>query len=258
MALERIQPIYCGTCGMPPEFCEFGPDFESHCNPWLKKHHPKLWAALNEATTSVTTNPTKTPKPDDPWTMEQRLMAFYEKYDSDKVDNVPSLLEKYAGKEENLFVALVKKYGPEPDDPYDANEDESDDNDDNDLVEDVANLTVSSSSKSKKNKMRGVGAKVSAKVDTRVVIQKLTRNKKKATTVVVGMETIDGIKLKDVSKTFSKRFAGSSSVKDGPRGKEIIIQGDHMDAVAEMIVAQFGVPGDSVYLDVDGEFLPYQ
>ena len=76
--------------------------------------------------------------------------------------------------------------------------------------------------------------------------------------MVIGMETIEGIKLKEVSKIFSKRFAGSSSVKDGPKGKEVIIQGDHMDAVAEMMVTQFKVAGDSVYLDIDGEFVPYQ
>ena len=44
---------------------------------------------------------------------------------------------------------------------------------------------------------------------------------------------------------------------ESTKGKEIIIQGDHMDDVAEMVVSQFKVPGDSVYLDIDGEFVPY-
>mmetsp|Transcript_18926 Transcript_18926/g.27208 ORF Transcript_18926/g.27208 Transcript_18926/m.27208 type:complete len:123 (-) Transcript_18926:164-532(-) len=111
---------------------------------------------------------------------------------------------------------------------------------------------------STKKKRRGVGAKKTNKVDTRVVIQKISRNRKKATTVVIGMDTVPDIKLKDVSKAFSKRFAGSSSVKDGPQGKEIIVQGDHMDDAAQMVVNKFGVPGNSVYLDIDGEFVPYQ
>jgi len=74
---------------------------------------------------------------------------------------------------------------------------------------------------------------------------------------VHGMETVEGAKLKDVSKAFSKRFAGSSSVKDGPKGKEIIIQGDHMEDVAEMVVKTFNVPGSAVFLDFDGDIVPY-
>lgn len=163
-------------------------------------------------------------------------------------------MEKYAGKEDKLFTALVTKYGPEPEDPYYANADDGDDdNDDNDLDGDMEGLDLKD-----KKKRRGVGAKQINKVDTRVVIQKISRNKKKAVTMVVGLETVPDVKLKEAAKIFSKRFAGSSSVKDGVHGKEIIIQGDHMDDVAEMIVSKFKVPASSVYLDVDGEFIPYQ
>lgn len=70
------------------------------------------------------------------------------------------------------------------------------------------------------------------------------------------MDTVPDIKLKEVSKAFSKRFAGSSSVKDTPAGKkDIIIQGDHMDDVAKMIVEKFKVPADCVFLDIDGQFV---
>jgi hypothetical protein len=31
-----------------------------------------------------------------------------------------------------------------------------------------------------------------------------------------------------------------------------------MDAVAEMVVTEFKVPGHSVYMDIDGEFVPYE
>ena len=176
------------------------------------------------------------------------MTAFYEKYQPEKLSDVPSLLEKYAGKEDKLFVALTKKYGPEPEDPYYA--DDSDD--DEELEEGMENLNVGDS-----KKRRGVKAKKTQTKETRVVIQKVARNKKKATTVVIGMDSVPDVKLKDVSKAFSKRFAGSSSVKDGVKGKEIIIQGDHMEDVAEMIVSKFKVPGESVFLDMDGEFVCY-
>ncbi|GMF12083.1 unnamed protein product [Phytophthora lilii] len=59
----------------------------------------------------------------------QRLLAFYQKYNPDKVGDVPSVLSKYKGKESKLFDALVKKYGPEPGDSDDE-EDEHHDEDD--------------------------------------------------------------------------------------------------------------------------------
>ena len=247
--------------GMPPEFCEYGPDYESHCLPWLKKNHPALF---KELAATVSTSDVKDAqedddapeRPSDPWTTEERLTAFYEKHEPSKVDNVPQLLEKYAGKEDKLFVALVKKYGPEPEDPYYAGDSSDEDDDDgSDLEEGMEGLAVSGSNQ----KRRGAKAKKSKAVETKVLIQKLKRQRKKATTVISGMETVPGIKLKDVSKAFSKRFAGSSSVKDGakPGSKEIIIQGDHMEDVADMIVKQFKVPKDAVFLDMEGEIMSY-
>lgn len=261
--LQPVYVLYCDKCGMPPEYCEYSPDFESHCDPWLKKNHPDLHSKLKSlrsdgADTNAKSDDVEAEdeKEDDrpaaPWTTEERLTAFYEKYQPEKVSDVPSLLEKYAGKEEKLFVALTKKYGPEPDDPYYAyDSDEDDEDDDHQLEEGMENLAVSG-----KNR-RGAKAKKTAVVQTKVVIQKVARKKRKATTVVVGMDTVPGLKLKDVSKAFSKQFAGSSSVKDGIKGKEIIIQGDHMEDVADMIVSKFKVPGECVFLDMDGDFVCY-
>ncbi|CAB9505083.1 Translation initiation factor SUI1 [Seminavis robusta] len=267
--LERQEMIYCGACGMPPEYCEWGPDYETHCLPWLKKHHSALFEELAEkrGTPAASAGDAKDEKPvkqrpEAPWTTEQRLMEFYKQYEPNKLDNVPGLLEKYAGKEDKLFQALTKKYGPEPDDPYyDDSEDEEED-DEEELEEDMANVTLSAADKKKR---RGAGAKKKKKGDgsgPRVVVQKRAQNKRRILTVIMGMETVEDVKLKDVSKAFSKRFAGSSSVKDGVPGpsgksaKEIIIQGDHLYDVAEMIVDKFGVPDTAVFLDIDGDVVP--
>jgi density-regulated protein DRP1 len=247
--LKRVVPIYCGACGMPPEYCEYGPDFESHCLPWLIKNEPELHILLKEKRgNDARVAQVEATIPTEPWTTEERLVAFYKEYMPEKVDGVAALLEKYAGKEEKLFEALVKKYGPEPEDPF-----FNADNEEQDVTDEMDNLNIT-----EKKKRRGVGAKKATVVDTRVIIQKIARNRKKAVTIVVGMDTVAGVNLKDVSKAFSKRFAGSSSVKDGVKGKEIIIQGDHMDDVAEMVVSKFKVPGDCVFLDVDGEFVPFE
>jgi hypothetical protein len=45
MAAEKPAPVrvlYCGVCGLPAEYCEFGPDFE-RCKPWLRAHAPGVY-----------------------------------------------------------------------------------------------------------------------------------------------------------------------------------------------------------------------
>jgi len=39
--------IYCGVCGLPPEYCEFGPSFEK-CKPWLIENVPDLYPNLKD------------------------------------------------------------------------------------------------------------------------------------------------------------------------------------------------------------------
>mmetsp|Transcript_8220 Transcript_8220/g.15478 ORF Transcript_8220/g.15478 Transcript_8220/m.15478 type:complete len:256 (-) Transcript_8220:3309-4076(-) len=251
--LSRREIVYCGECGMPPEYCSYGPDFESHCIPWLQKHHPDMYKELkqkqkDDKNDDGSKEEKALERPSEPWTMKERLTKFYEKYQPDKIDAVPGLLVKYEGKVDKLFAALVQKYGPEPEDPFYADSDSEDE-----IVNDIGEMSLSD-----KKKRRGAAAKKESKGETRVIIHKLKRNKKKAVTTVVGMDTVPGIKLKDVAKVFSKLFAGSSSVKDLPNGnKEIIVQGDHMDDAAALIVEKFNVPGECVFMDLDGEFVPF-
>ena len=154
--------IYCGECGMPPEYCEYGPDFESHCNPWLLRKQPDLYnklhgngeEAVNESKEVVDSGPTR------PWTTEERLTAYYSKYQRDKLDDVSVIMEKYKGKEEKLFLALVRKYGPEPNDPFDKKDEGAGDSDDEfDNIEDMAGMSIA-----EKKKRRGASAKKVNKV----------------------------------------------------------------------------------------------
>jgi len=277
---------------MPPEYCEYGPDFETRCDPWLRSHNPELRAQLEErrqryggvAAAAAATGDDrgtgggragddvaeaaeddKPPKPDRPWTTAERLTAFYQKYVPENVDKVPGLLEKYANKEEKLFEALTKKYGPEPVDPYFTDEDEDDEESDEDGAEQEEEEGGSGTKKSKQR--RGVPATKKGGDEggtgtgkLRVVVAKVSQKKRRHQTVVSGLDDVSPkLKLKDVSKAFSKRFAGSSSVKDDPHKpgrKDIIIQGDHLYDVAEMIVDKFGVPEQCVFLDIDGDVVP--
>ena len=57
---------------------------------------------------------------------EARLTRFYQQYAPEKVNAVGATLKAYAGKEEAMFKALVKKYGPEPDEDGGEGDDEGD------------------------------------------------------------------------------------------------------------------------------------
>jgi len=35
---------------MPPEYCSFGPDYSTHCKPWLDKNYPGFLKVEEDAT----------------------------------------------------------------------------------------------------------------------------------------------------------------------------------------------------------------
>jgi hypothetical protein len=44
LSLEHaINVQYCPHCSMPPEYCEFGPCFNSKCLPWIQANCPSLY-----------------------------------------------------------------------------------------------------------------------------------------------------------------------------------------------------------------------
>lgn len=241
---------------MPPEYCEYGPDYETHCLPWMQKYQPDIDYSFKNSKEKKDQSMTNN-KSFSKFTTEQRLIAFYTKYQPDMLGKVKTIMLKYSGREDKLFLALVKKYGPEPTSLFDQ--------DISSVNEDVSSLSVSSKIIEKR---RGASARKVEKVDTRIIIQKISRNRKKAVTVIIGLDTVPSLKLKEVAKEFSKRFAGSSSVKDtavgrvsgnggGRSRKEIILQGDHVNDVAIIILKNYGVDKEKIFLDIDGEIVPF-
>jgi len=150
--------VYCGVCGMPPEYCEYGADYEK-CVPWLTAHCPHLLKKNDAA--------------------------------SEQGEGVGAKKKKRGG-------GVVKK---------------------KELAED---------------KMR-------------VLIYTEVRSRKKTVTVVDGLETL-GVKLKDASKLFGRKFASSSSVKDKDTGgSEIVIQGDVIFDLPDLLHAEFGIPSAKLF-----------
>eukprot|EP01135_Chromosphaera_perkinsii_P000595 Nk52_evm1s133 gene=Nk52_evmTU1s133 len=106
------------------------------------------------------------------------------------------------------------------------------------LAEGMGGLSVSdaddATKKAKKNRGgKGIIKKKPQEVG-RIVISKVTRNKRKFVTVVEGLKTCD-IDVKKAAKLFGSKFACGSSVTGGKTGDEIVIQGDVLYEVADLI-----------------------
>lgn len=178
--------VYCPTCTMPIEFCEFGASYDT-CLPWIAKKHPEV---LSEAV---------------------------------------------------LAEALGKSCTVEGGDEDEESE--------------------KSKEKEKKTKGRHKGAaalKTAAVLDTKVVIARIQRQKRKFVTVVAGLETVQDLRLKDATKVFGKKFSSGASVNDVQGGgKEVVIQGDVSFDLPAVLMSEFKVSGSAIFFLEDGALRPY-
>jgi density-regulated protein len=75
----------------------------------------------------------------------------------------------------------------------------------------------------KKKKRSGPKLKKVVEVETKVVLTKVQRQKRKYVTVVAGLETVPNLKIKDAAKVFGKKFSSGASINEGPTGvKEVL------------------------------------
>uniref|UniRef100_M1DRV8 Translation machinery-associated protein 22 n=1 Tax=Solanum tuberosum TaxID=4113 RepID=M1DRV8_SOLTU len=79
------------------------------------------------------------------------------------------------------------------------------------------------------------GGKIKKKDKQEIIIEKVTRNKRKSITTIKGLELF-GVKLSDASKKLGKKFATGASLVKGPTEKEQIdVQGDIGYDIVEFI-----------------------
>ncbi|XP_076931792.1 translation machinery-associated protein 22-like [Bidens hawaiensis] len=189
---EKPQPVhvlYCGVCGLPAEYCEFGPDFDK-CKPWLVQHAPELYPDLIQESNSK------------------------------EVDGVSDQLQ----------AASIAADGGGP----------------------------SGSSVPKQEPVKRLpGGKIKKKEKQEVIIEKVTRNKRKSITTIKGLDLF-GIKLSDASKKLGKKFATGASVVKGPTEKDQIdVQGDIAYDIVEFITDTWpDVPETAIYFIEDGKKVP--
>eukprot|EP00898_Chlorokybus_atmophyticus_P008794 jgi/Chlat1/8916/Chrsp92S08215 len=196
MPLVAKKVLYCGVCGLPPEFCEFGPDFEK-CKPWLRKHVPELYPELSTSGGGG---------------------------GGDGASNDGGVARDggalpATSLEENLRALSVADGKPS-----------------------------SSGKDADSDVIRLPGGKVKKKEAPEVVIEIVTRNKRKHVTVVKGLDGF-GVKLSDAAKKFGKKFAcGASVVKDATGKDQIDVQGDYLVDITEFIVETWkSVPDSAMY-----------
>ena len=101
-------------------------------------------------------------------------------------------------------------------------------------------------------KSRVVTKEVTA-LETKVIIARIQRQKKKFDTAVTGLETIAALKgkLEDAAKFFKKKFSCGASVNKTASGTlEVVIQGDVSLDLPERLIAEYKIAPNSIfYLD---------
>ncbi|CAM9543147.1 unnamed protein product [Ectocarpus fasciculatus] len=101
--------------------------------------------------------------------------------------------------------------------------------------------------------------KAAAPPEIKVVVAKIQRQKRKFITAIAGLETVPDLRLKDATKVLGKKFSSGASVNETPSGaKEVVIQGDFLFDVPELLVNQFKVvPATAIFIMEDKTLRPY-
>uniref|UniRef100_K3WSK7 SUI1 domain-containing protein n=1 Tax=Globisporangium ultimum (strain ATCC 200006 / CBS 805.95 / DAOM BR144) TaxID=431595 RepID=K3WSK7_GLOUD len=85
------------------------------------------------------------------------------------------------------------------------------------------------------------------KANAVVYISKSSRKGRKRLTFVTGLEDFEGVNIKDASKSLGKRFACSSSLSKTDAGKQQIqLQGDCIVELMEVLPEMFGISEDKI------------
>lgn len=108
----------------------------------------------------------------------------------------------------------------------------------------------------KKKKKRGgasVPKKKAAPPEMKVIIARVQRQKRKYVTAVSGLETVPDLKLKDAARVFGRKFSSGSSISETATGaKEIVIQGDVLFDLPDLLLKEFKVPKSCIFIMDEG------
>eukprot|EP01031_Cornospumella_fuschlensis_P034246 gene34246-41453_t len=112
-----------------------------------------------------------------------------------------------------------------------------------------------------KKKPRGGGAaapRKAAVMETKIIISRLQRQKRKFITTVAGLDTVPDLKLKDAMKVLGKKFSSGVSIHEGQGGqKDVVIQGDISLEIPQVLIAEFKVAPSAIFYLEDDSLRPY-
>ncbi|XP_024516711.1 density-regulated protein homolog isoform X2 [Selaginella moellendorffii] len=129
------------------------------------------------------------------------------------------------------------------------------------IAQQLGGMTVSdvgNSSKTQEEEIKRLpGGKIKKKEKLEVLVERVTRNKRKCLTTIKGLDMF-GVKLADASKKLGKKFASGASVVKGPTEKEQIdVQGDILLDIVEFITETWqNIPESAIYFIEDGKKVP--
>lgn len=106
------------------------------------------------------------------------------------------------------------------------------------LAQEAAALSLS------EGKQRGGGSaapKKSVVKETKIIINRVQRQKRKYVTSVLGLDNVPEVKIKDIAKFFGKKFSSGASINDTHQGKEIVIQGDVSYDLPAILIQEYKV-----------------
>ncbi len=209
-----MRVVYCGVCGVPPEYCCFGPDWE-RCQVWITANCPEL---MPRADSKATAAPAAS----------SSASASASAGGAGGPDTGSAAAEggdvsaSKAGDEEG---ALAGGEG--------GSDDDSDAGGDSD--DELAALGSKGRRKQKK----------SAKPDPAKALILITKNERKRNkwiTTITGVESF-GLKIKDVARRMGKKFATGATVAscDMTGEKTIDIQGDVTATLASVLTEFYQV-----------------
>lgn len=130
------------------------------------------------------------------------------------------------------------------------------------LIPFIFSVSQEEGGEDKKKKSKGGGAaplRKATTVETKIIILREQRQKRKYNTIVRGLETIPDVKIKDIAKLFGRKFSSGASVQETPpHGKEVSIQGDVFFDIPNVLISEYRIPPQSIFfLEDDKTVRPY-
>jgi len=176
LTITPLNVVYCGVCGLPPEYCEFGASYDS-CLHWLSDNHPDLFEQI------------------------QNSLRLIPKKNKDRIGE-NSTEEKKGSDQAQTSQNLEEK------------ENDSDDGEEKDGESKGKKNRKNKKKKESKKGQTQPSTSGSSRSAQKVIISLVARTKRKQSTVISGLDSFPDIKLKNVAKVLGKKFSSGCSVTE--------------------------------------------